>query len=72
MSIDPAAPPRKPPVRPLPAFGCFALILFGGIAGALAVGGSFWSWMVVGTLIVVAGIVLVIYLARKNTRLPPE
>lgn len=71
MSIDPATPPTPPRVRPMPAFGCFALILIAGIAGALAVGGSFWAWAVVGTLIVVAGIALVIYLARKNTRVPP-
>lgn len=71
MTTDPATPPPPPRVRPMPVFGCLALILVAGVAGALAVGGSFWAWMAVGGLFVVAGIALVIYLARKNTRVPP-
>lgn len=71
MTTDPAMPPPTSRLRPMPVFGCLALIAVGGVAGALAVGGSFWAWMAVGALIVVAGIALVIYLARKNTRVPP-
>lgn len=71
MSTDPATPPPPTRVRPMPVFGCLALIVVAGVAGALAVGGSFWAWMAVGGLFVVAGITLAIYLARKNTRVPP-
>lgn len=55
----------------MPAFGCLALSVVTGGAGALAVGGSFRAWIAVGGLIVLAGVALVIYLARKNTRVPP-
>lgn len=65
-------PPPPPRVGPMPVFGYLALIVVAGLAGALAVSGSFWAWIVVGALIVVAGIALVIYLARKNTRVPPS
>lgn len=55
----------------MPVFGCLALILVAAAAGALAVGGSFWAWMVVGASCIVAGIALVIYLVRQNARVPP-
>lgn len=55
----------------MPAFGCLALFVVAGGAGALPVGGSFRAWIAVGGLIVLAGVALVIYLARKNTRVPP-
>lgn len=65
------SPPRRPAIRPMPVFGCLALLVVAAVAGALAVGGSFWAWMTVAGLILVAGIALVIFLIRQNTRTPP-
>jgi glucose dehydrogenase len=56
--------------RPFPIFGCLLLVIIAAIAGALAVGGEFWSWTVLGAIAVVAGIALVIYLARRNRTTP--
>lgn len=72
MTIDPSAPPPSSRLRPMPVFGCFMLIVLGAIAGALAVGGSFWGWVGVATLLLIAGVAVIIYFGRKNTRLPPS
>ena len=55
-------------MKPLPVFGCAALLILAAVAGALAVGGSFWSWIVVTALVLIVGIAVVIYLARRNSR----
>jgi hypothetical protein len=52
--------------RPFPILGCLIIVVLAAIAGALAVGGEFWSWTVLGAIAVVGGIALVIYLARRN------
>lgn len=71
--LPPTEPVPKPArVRPMPAFGCFALLILAGLAGAFAVGGSFWGWMTTGALLVIGGLALAIYLLRRNTQLPPE
>ncbi len=40
-------------------------ILLTGLA-MLAFGGSFWSWMAAGVIVIIGGMALVIHLARRN------
>lgn len=47
-------------------FLIFGLVFLIAAVAMLAVGGSFWGWMVLGVLVFVAGIVLVVHLARRN------
>lgn len=70
--MSPTVEPRpgRSPLRPMPVFGCLALIVLAGMLAMVAVGGSFWAWMALAVLILVAGVALVIYLARRNARSP--
>ena len=51
-------------------FIIFGLAFLIAVVAMLAFGGSFWSWLVLGALVFIAGIVLVVHLARRNRTAP--
>ena len=58
----------RSPMRPMPVFGCVAFVVLAGLAGAFAVGGSFWGWIGLGALLLIGGVAVIIYFIRQNTR----
>ncbi|HEX8618388.1 MAG TPA: hypothetical protein VF911_12440 [Thermoanaerobaculia bacterium] len=51
---------------PVSVYGCAALVVLVAVCAALGFGGLFPAWVVMGVLVVGAGVIVVVQLARRN------
>ncbi|HEU5162779.1 MAG TPA: hypothetical protein VFV54_06520 [Thermoanaerobaculia bacterium] len=66
----PPSPPGRGRVGTWPAVGCVVALLALVIVFGTAVGGSFQSLALLGVLVLVGGVAVIFFLAKKNREAP--